>query len=45
MPSLAACRYPTGSTLVCDFAVSSWSEVGWGMGSVDDFVVPRELAA
>ncbi|MDR0808618.1 MAG: histidine phosphatase family protein [Gemmobacter sp.] len=36
-------RYPTGATLVCDFAISNWSEVGWGMGSVDDFVVPREL--
>ncbi len=38
-------RYPTGSTLVCEFAVSGWGEVGWGMGGVDDFVVPRELAA
>ncbi|WP_149140245.1 SixA phosphatase family protein [Gemmobacter caeruleus] len=37
-------RYPTGATLVCDFAVESWAEVGWGTGSVDDFIVPRELA-
>jgi len=36
-------RYPTGATLVCDFACESWSEVGWGMGSVDDFIIPREL--
>lgn len=38
-------RYPTGATLVCDFAAESWEEVNWAMGSVDDFVVPRELVA
>lgn len=38
-------RYPTGATLVCDFAVESWDQVGWGMGSVDDFTIPREIAA
>lgn len=36
-------KYPTGATLVVDFAVDSWEEVDWGQGSVDDFIVPREL--
>jgi phosphohistidine phosphatase len=36
-------RYPTGATLVCEFGVSSWAEVGWGMGSTLDFIVPREI--
>ncbi|MEP0962317.1 MAG: histidine phosphatase family protein [Roseobacter sp.] len=35
--------YPTGATLVCDFKVDSWSKVNWHMGTVVDFVVPREL--
>ena len=38
-------RYPTGATLVADFAIDSWDQVGWGMGSVDDFIIPREMAA
>jgi phosphohistidine phosphatase len=38
-------RYPTGATLVCDFAVESWADVDWGQGSVDDFIIPREIAA
>ena len=38
-------RYPTGATLVVDFAVDSWEDVSWGMGSVDDFIVPREIVA
>ena len=38
-------RYPTGATLVCDFAVGAWDQVGWGMGTVDDFIVPREIVA
>ncbi|NBZ89710.1 SixA phosphatase family protein [Stagnihabitans tardus] len=37
-------HYPTGATLVCDFAVDSWSEVGWGLGVTDDFIVPKEIA-
>lgn len=35
--------YPTGATLVCDFDVGSWQEVGWHQGRVIDFIVPREL--
>ncbi len=36
--------YPTGATLVCDFAVDSWADIAWGQGVADDFIVPRELA-
>jgi phosphohistidine phosphatase len=36
-------RYPTGSTLVCDFPVEVWGDAGFGMAVVVDFVVPREL--
>lgn len=38
-------RYPTGATLVVDFNITSWADVGFGLGTVDDFVVPREVAA
>lgn len=38
-------RYPTGATLVADFAVESWAEVGFGQGTVVDFIVPREVVA
>jgi phosphohistidine phosphatase len=38
-------RYPTGATLVVDFAVANWADVGWGTGSTLDFIVPREIAA
>ena len=38
-------RYPTGATLVADFAVDSWDQLGWGQGVVDDFIVPKEIAA
>jgi len=35
--------YPTGATLVADFAVDDWAEVGTGTGRPVDFIVPREL--
>ena len=38
-------RYPTGATLVVDFAVDSWADVGFGQGMTVDFVVPREIVA
>ncbi|MBK6467539.1 MAG: histidine phosphatase family protein [Rhodobacter sp.] len=38
-------RYPTGATLVVDFAIDAWSEVAFGQGVTVDFVVPREIAA
>ncbi|MCV2865958.1 SixA phosphatase family protein [Albidovulum sediminicola] len=33
-------RYPTGATLVVDFDIPAWEEVGAGKGSVLDFFVP-----
>lgn len=38
-------HYPTGATLVCDFAVENWADIAFGQGVPVDFVVPRELAA
>ncbi len=38
-------RYPTGATLVAEFAVDDWADVGFGMGVADDFIVPREIMA
>lgn len=38
-------RYPTGATLVCDFAVDAWDQISWGQGVLDDFIVPREIVA
>ncbi len=38
-------RYPTGATLVADFAIEDWKDIGFGMGTVDDFIVPREIVA
>jgi phosphohistidine phosphatase len=36
-------RYPTGATLVAEFAVEAWGDVGFGGGATVDFIVPREL--
>ena len=36
-------RYPTGATLVCDFMADTWAEVGFGMATTVDFIVPREV--
>lgn len=38
-------RYPTGATLVVEFAVSNWADVTFGSGATVDFVIPREMAA
>ena len=38
-------RFPTGATLVCDFAVDGWSEIGFGTGATVDFIVPKEVVA
>ena len=37
-------RYPTGATLVAEFAIPSWSEAAFGTAVALDFIVPRELA-
>ena len=36
-------RYPTGATLVVDFAVDAWDQVELGKGITVDFVIPREM--
>lgn len=36
-------KYPTGATLVVDFALESWAEVGFGQGVTVDFIVPSEI--
>jgi phosphohistidine phosphatase len=38
-------RYPTGATLVVDFLVDAWADVGFGQGVTVDFVIPREIVA
>ena len=38
-------RYPTGATLVCDFSVDRWEDIGFGLGTVVDFIVPKEVVA
>lgn len=38
-------RYPTGATLVVDFAIDHWDQAGFGLGTTVDFIVPREIAA
>ncbi|KPN64083.1 phosphohistidine phosphatase [Aliiroseovarius crassostreae] len=36
-------HYPTTATAVIRFDVDSWSDVTWHSGTVDGFVVPRDL--
>ncbi|MDZ4309280.1 MAG: histidine phosphatase family protein [Cypionkella sp.] len=36
-------RYPTGATLVVDFAVAAWDQIELGKGVTVDFVIPREM--
>jgi phosphohistidine phosphatase len=36
-------KYPTGATLVVDFTVDNWADVGFGQGITADFIVPREI--
>ena len=35
--------YPTGATTVTQFDVDNWRDVRFGQGTVQDFVIPREL--
>ncbi len=37
-------KYPTGATLIADFAVERWDDVGFGLAALVEFTVPRELA-
>ncbi|MDB5660814.1 MAG: phosphoglycerate mutase [Cypionkella sp.] len=41
--NLEFARYPTGATLVVDFAVDAWDQVELGKGITVDFVIPREM--
>ncbi|WP_299501946.1 histidine phosphatase family protein [uncultured Roseobacter sp.] len=36
--------YPTGATLVVDFDIEGWNEIGWHIGQPIDFIIPHELA-
>jgi len=36
-------RYPSAATTVLQFEAENWAEVGFGQGTVTNFVVPREL--
>lgn len=38
-------HYPTGATLVLEYELPKWSEVGTGMGQLLDFVTPDDLGA
>jgi len=38
-------RYPTGATLVAEFAIDSWADAAYGTAAPLDFIVPRELVA
>ena len=35
--------YPTCATLVAEFNIGTWDEVGTGTGKAVDFIIPREL--
>lgn len=35
--------YPTGATLVVDFAITAWEDLAPGIGQPIDFIVPRDL--
>jgi len=35
--------YPTGATTVFRFAATGWSDIAWGKGDAEDFVIPRAL--
>ncbi len=35
--------YPTGATSIIRFENKRWSDVTWGNGQVEDFIVPRDL--
>lgn len=35
--------YPTGATLIAQFPMDDWTQVGFGTGEVVDFIVPRDL--
>lgn len=36
--------FPTAATAVFDFTEDDWSKIGWGRGTLRDFVTPNDLA-
>ena len=36
-------RFPTGATLVASFQIDNWKDLGFGMGSMRDFIIPSEI--
>lgn len=36
-------KYPTGGLAVLDFAVDRWAEISAGKGTLERFVIPRDL--
>lgn len=38
-------RYPTGATLVADFAIDAWTDANFGQATTVDFIVPNEAVA
>jgi len=44
-PGNSFSRYPTGATMVADFAGSDWEQVDFGQATLVDFIVPDEAAA
>jgi phosphohistidine phosphatase len=38
-------RYPTGATLVMEFAIDAWEDAAWGGATTLDFFIPREVVA
>lgn len=35
--------YPTGATLIADFAITAWDDLTPGIGQTVDFIIPRAL--
>jgi len=36
--------FPTGATIVAEFAADNWDQVEWASGQLLDFILPRSLA-
>ena len=37
--------YPTGAVSVIEFDCDTWRDVGWGSGTVLDFIIPADLTS
>ena len=36
-------EYPPAATSIIEFEIEDWSQAGWGIGNLAEFVVPRDL--